>query len=193
MRCVSVLCCVLFVHNCWSDSTDDEVKWPCDIGATLLCFCLSHADWPLCTYWLQVQSVVVAPDHYDTHTVGRTPLDEWSARRRDLYLTTHNIHKRQTSNSRGGFEPEIPASERRQTCALDRVSIGIGFLLTLWRHSEQDIGWSVVTGSEYREERETPGSVPSYLENTKQGVKEWLSLLHCREFYPAICCGCQCL
>jgi hypothetical protein len=27
-------------------------------------------------------------------TVGRTPLDEWSARRRDLYLTTHNTHKR---------------------------------------------------------------------------------------------------
>ena len=30
-------------------------------------------------------------------TVRRTPLDEWSARRRDLYLTTHNTHKRQTS------------------------------------------------------------------------------------------------
>jgi len=27
-------------------------------------------------------------------TVGRTPLDEWSARRRDLYLTTHNTHIR---------------------------------------------------------------------------------------------------
>jgi hypothetical protein len=25
-------------------------------------------------------------------TVGRSPLDEWSARRRDLYLTTHNTH-----------------------------------------------------------------------------------------------------
>jgi len=25
-------------------------------------------------------------------TVSRTPLDEWSARRRDLYLTTHNTH-----------------------------------------------------------------------------------------------------
>ena len=25
-------------------------------------------------------------------TVGRTPLDEWSARRRDLYLTTHDTH-----------------------------------------------------------------------------------------------------
>jgi hypothetical protein len=27
-------------------------------------------------------------------TLGRTPLDECSARRRDLYLTTHNAHKR---------------------------------------------------------------------------------------------------
>jgi hypothetical protein len=26
-------------------------------------------------------------------TVGRTPLDEGPARRRDLYLTTHNTHK----------------------------------------------------------------------------------------------------
>ena len=30
-------------------------------------------------------------------TVSRTPLDEWSVRRRDLYLTTHNTHNRQTS------------------------------------------------------------------------------------------------
>ena len=31
-----------------------------------------------------------------THTtLGRTPLDEWSNQRRDLYLTTHNTQKRQ--------------------------------------------------------------------------------------------------
>jgi hypothetical protein len=36
-------------------------------------------------------------------TVGRTPLDEWSARRRDLYLTTHNTHNRQTSIHPGGI------------------------------------------------------------------------------------------
>ena len=30
-------------------------------------------------------------------SLGKTSLDEWSARRRDLYLTTHNIHNRQTS------------------------------------------------------------------------------------------------
>ena len=48
-------------------------------------------------------------------TVGRTPLDEWSARRRDLYLTTHNTHNRQTSMSPVGFEPTISAGERPQT------------------------------------------------------------------------------
>ena len=36
-------------------------------------------------------------------TVGRTPLDEWSAHRRDLYLTTHNTHNRQTSMPPGGI------------------------------------------------------------------------------------------
>jgi hypothetical protein len=30
-------------------------------------------------------------------TLCRTPLGEWSARHRDLYLTTHNTHKRQTN------------------------------------------------------------------------------------------------
>jgi hypothetical protein len=31
--------------------------------------------------------------HIRHTTVGRTPLDEGPARRRDLYLTTHNTHK----------------------------------------------------------------------------------------------------
>jgi len=30
-------------------------------------------------------------------TFGRTPLDEWSGRRRDLYLTTHNTHTARTT------------------------------------------------------------------------------------------------
>jgi len=46
-------------------------------------------------------------------TVGRTPLDEWSARRRDLYLTTHDIHNRQISMPPVGFEPTISAGERQ--------------------------------------------------------------------------------
>ena len=59
-------------------------------------------------------------------TVGRTPLDEWSARRRDLYLTTHNTHNRQTSMAPVGLEPTISAGERPQTYALDRVATGTG-------------------------------------------------------------------
>jgi hypothetical protein len=36
-------------------------------------------------------------------TLGRTSLDEWPAHLRDLYLTTHNTHKRQTSMPAGGL------------------------------------------------------------------------------------------
>jgi len=46
-------------------------------------------------------------DHIRRTTVGRTPLDEWSARRRDLYLTTHNTHNSQTSMPPVGFEHTI--------------------------------------------------------------------------------------
>ena len=62
-------------------------------------------------------------------TVGRTPLDEWPARRRDLYLKTHNTHNRQTSMPPVGFEPTISAGERPQTYALDRAAIGTGDLI----------------------------------------------------------------
>jgi len=57
-------------------------------------------------------------------TVGRTLLNEWSARRRDLYLTTHNTHNRQTSMPCVGFEPTISTDERPQTYALDRTATG---------------------------------------------------------------------
>ena len=64
-------------------------------------------------------------------TAGRTPLDELSARRRDLYLTTHDTHNRQTSMPPVGFEPTISAGERLQTYALDRPATGTGTFLLL--------------------------------------------------------------
>jgi hypothetical protein len=64
-------------------------------------------------------------------TLGRTSLDEGSARRRDLHLTTNSIHNRQTSMPPVGFEPTIPASARRQTHALVRAATGIGTQLSL--------------------------------------------------------------
>ena len=57
-------------------------------------------------------------------TVGRTPLEEGSASRKDLYPTVQNTHNRQTSMPPVGFEPTIPAGERPQTYALDRAITG---------------------------------------------------------------------
>jgi hypothetical protein len=59
-------------------------------------------------------------------TLGRTPQDECSACCRDLYLSTHNIHRRQTSMFPAGLETTIPASERPKTYTLGRAAIGIG-------------------------------------------------------------------
>jgi hypothetical protein len=42
-------------------------------------------------------------------TVGRTPLDEGSARHRDLYLATHNTHKGQVIHSPGGIRTRNPS------------------------------------------------------------------------------------
>jgi hypothetical protein len=48
-------------------------------------------------------------------TLGRTPLDEWSASRSEFYPKTYNNHNRQTSLPPAGFEPVIPSSKRPQT------------------------------------------------------------------------------
>ena len=72
-------------------------------------FCI----WSNSPTWAKAASCSRFVDHTQWHTtVGRNTLDERSARRRDLYQTTHNTHKRQTSMPPAGFEPAIPASER---------------------------------------------------------------------------------
>ena len=53
-------------------------------------------------------------------------LDEWWVRRRDLYLTTHNTHKRETSMPPVRFEATISEGERPQTHAWDRAVTGVG-------------------------------------------------------------------
>jgi len=69
-------------------------------------------------------------------TLGRVPLDEWSACRRVFYVTKHN---RQTYMPPAEFEPTIPAKERLQTHILDGPATGIG-TYPLW-------GSNIPTGS----------------------------------------------
>ena len=64
-------------------------------------------------------------DHTRRTTVGRTPLDERSALRRDRQVP----HNRQTSMPPVGFEPTISAGEGPQTYALDRAANGTGMSL----------------------------------------------------------------
>jgi len=53
-----------------------------------VCFGRDSPQWAMASRFL---------DHTQRRiTVGRTPLEEKSARRRDLYLTTPNTHNRQT-------------------------------------------------------------------------------------------------
>ena len=61
---------------------------------------------------------ITLPGHI---TLGRTPLEEWPARHRNLYLTTQ-IHKRKKSMTPAGFEPTVPASELPQ----NRAATGTG-------------------------------------------------------------------
>jgi hypothetical protein len=87
-----------------------------------MCVFLSHGE---------TASSGPGPPHYRGFTVTfcRTPLDEWSNHRRDLYLTTHNSHKIQITMSFAGFETVIPASELPQTHALDCTAMRI------WEHN----------------------------------------------------------
>jgi hypothetical protein len=96
-------------------------------------FCMARK--PYMGLGLLVSSRFHDHTHFRHTTVGRTPLNEGSARRRDLYLTTHNTHNRQTSMPSVGFEPTILVSERTKTHALDRTVTGIGIDNT--QHSQQ--------------------------------------------------------
>jgi hypothetical protein len=55
-----------------------------------------------------------------THTLGKAPLDQWSACDRGLYLHNTNKHRRQISMPPAWFEPAISAIERPQTDVLAR-------------------------------------------------------------------------
>jgi hypothetical protein len=65
-------------------------------------------------------------DHTQRRTTfGRTPLDERSARRRELYLTTHDTHNRQISMHPVGVKPTISTDKRPAAAHLLRSWVRI--------------------------------------------------------------------
>jgi hypothetical protein len=71
-----------FTPNHWKKNTKIDL-WT-DWGKFFVCF------WRVSPPWATTTSFMRFLDHTWLTTVGRTTLDEWSARRSLLYLTTHN-------------------------------------------------------------------------------------------------------
>jgi len=61
-------------------------------------------------------------------TVGRTPLDKWSSRRKELSTWQHTTLSTEKVHPQEGFRPLIPAREKPQTHAFDRAFAGTGHL-----------------------------------------------------------------
>jgi hypothetical protein len=123
---------VHLLHEMFSSNTERKTHSGSGHHVHLLLFFFPMARQPYMGLGLLVSSRFHNHTHFRHTTVGRTPLDEGPARRRDLYLTTHNTYKRQTSMTPVGFEPKIPVSERPKTHALDRAATGIGIIYLLY-------------------------------------------------------------
>jgi len=64
----------------------------------------------------------------DTYTAGKISLDEGSARRRHLHLSTHDIHKRQTFKTLEVFKPLNPTIQWPPKHPVDHVATGVSKL-----------------------------------------------------------------
>jgi hypothetical protein len=71
------------------------------------------------------RGVLISLDHTQVHTtVGRTPLDEGSARRSDLYVTTQTLYKT-NNHAPGGIRTHDPS--KRSAADLRLVSFLLSF------------------------------------------------------------------
>ena len=83
------------------------IHFPCNY--IFVCF------WRDSPRWAGVSSFTRFPFHTRHITVGKTPLDDWSARLRDLCLTTHNTHNKHPCPRWDSNPQSQQASGRRPT------------------------------------------------------------------------------
>ena len=114
-------------------------RYSCCQGPAVEKHCTRHifqqffSLWPCSQTLAMASSFLLFLDYTRRATVVRTPLDRWSARHRDLYITTHGTCNRQQKKIHApiGFEPTFSAGERPQTYALDRAATGTGIFQQL--------------------------------------------------------------
>ena len=112
-----------------SISAVTDINWPLIFSPGLVCLFVSGAT---ALQWAMASSLSRLHGHTQRcATVGRTPLDEWSARRRDLYLTTHNTHDRHPCHRWDSIPQSQQASSRRPTPQTARPLGPAYYLFTL--------------------------------------------------------------
>jgi hypothetical protein len=114
MSVVVSLSCCLFI-----------LLW--DSQGLFLSFFLSYSDLSLPTR-CRCRRYCYTWSYSITQTRSKIPLDKGSVRRRDLYLTTHNIHK--DSYAPDGIRNRYTSSKRTHNYTLDRSATGTGFAFT---------------------------------------------------------------
>jgi hypothetical protein len=109
----------------WSLSSINTL-WLLDYGYCYYCYyyldkLASFLVWPLIPalgrcrllwHLITLSDTHKTHTHTHTHTHCRTPLDEWSAGNKDLYLTNRNTHKRRISVPWAGFETGFYRNEQ---------------------------------------------------------------------------------
>jgi len=125
-----------------------------------LSFCLV---WPFlpthCMCWrLLLHQIPLTDRQTDSHTYTNRPRDGPVAE------TTHNIQNRQTAMPPVGLKPAIPASDRKQTYALDRAATGRGTRRELISGSsiiiQKDLHWILSAAK-----TQTAATLPSVQQN----------------------------
>ena len=100
--------------------TGRRSKWGWGVGETLMnsyapnsygLYVLSFLVWPLLPTHCRCRGLLL---HLITlnDTLDSTSVDEWSASRRNFYLSTYNTHKRQAPIAPVGFRPVIRTNKQ---------------------------------------------------------------------------------
>ena len=156
---IACLHTLILQHSTYGASTQLQCK-----TTPLLLLFLWRFD-PIPGHGLPLRGLAITLRHT---TLGSTSLDKWSARHIDLYLTTHNTHKTQTSMPSGGFETTNPAIEWQQTRALNPSAIGI-------RHY-YNAHIKILVKYPLNIKREHLDILPSSY-NIKRGIFHWASIM----------------
>jgi len=108
-------------ENGGNASIRHRIKYPYPAALSIPFFITAYITWCIYPPPGATAPSGPGPPHYQGFTItlrhttlGRTPLDEWSAQRRHLYMTTHSTHNRQPFMPRQDSDRQYQESRGRR-------------------------------------------------------------------------------